>query len=377
MSLAGGTAERKRIIFHIDFDYFFAQCEEIRNPALKGRPVVVCVYSARGGDSGAVSTANYKAREFGVKSGIPIKFAKDRLNNIPEAVFLPVDHGYYEEFSNKAMSILRRYAEKLEVAGIDEAFMEVTEKVGGDFARAKELASELKGALRQEMKLSVSVGVGPNKLVAKIASDFQKPDGLTVVRPEDVKPFLAGLAVGKIIGVGKKTAERLGEMNVKTIGDLEKVEVYTLTKEFGRKIGTYLYNAGRGVDEEPVVESESVKEISRITTLKKNTNLPEEMLGDLESLCADVHKTLIEQGFSFRSVGIMLVLDDLSIKTKSRSLKSPSTSRDQLASTAKVLLGEALAETGLLVRRLGVKVSELVSSRGQVTLSGFMNEEQT
>lgn len=376
MSLNNAKDNSKiRIIFHIDFDYFYAQCEELRDPSLKGKPIVVCVYSARGGDSGAVSTSNYKAREYGVKSGIPIKLAKNKLKDVPDARFLPVDHDYYAEMSDKAMSIIRKHADKFELAGIDEAFIDVTERLERDFSRAKELAMKIKQDLREELRLACSIGIAPNKLVAKIASDYQKPDGLTLVKPEEIKHFLTNLSVGKILGVGKKTEERLNEMSVRTIGELSSIDIYALTKEFGKKIGTHLYNAARGIDEEPVVESESVTQISRITTLKKNTNAVGEMLDDLESLCRNVHKSVIEQGFSFKSIGVMLVLDDLSIKTKSRSLKSPSASNDELFKVAKALLEEAVAESQLLVRRLGVKVSELVSSKGQDTLHKFMSNK--
>ncbi len=367
-------ANKIRIILHIDFDYFYAQCEELRDPSLKDKPVVVCVYSARGGDSGAVSTSNYKAREYGVRSGIPIKLAKNKLKNVPDARFLPVDNDYYSEMSDNAMNIVRKYAEKFELVGIDEAFIEVTEKLERDFDRPKELATILKTELKKELELTCSVGIAPNKLIAKIASDFQKPDGLTLVKPEDVTPFLVNLSVGKIIGVGKKTEERLNEMGVATIGELNRISIYELTKEFGKKNGTYLYNAARGIDDEPVVESESITQISRINTLKKSTNVVQEMLDDLQSLCKDVHVSAIEQHFSFKSVGIMLVLDDLSIKTKSKSLKSPSTNQDELFKTAKTLLEEAVGESHLMVRRLGVKVTELVSSKGQDTLSKFMSE---
>jgi len=374
MSLNAKRKNMIRVIFHIDFDYFYAQCEELRDPLLKGKPVVVCVYSARGGDSGAVSTSNYKAREYGVKSGIPIKLAKNKLKDVPDAKFLRVDHNYYSEMSDKAMKILRKYADKFELVGVDEAFIEVTERLEHDFGRAEELAMTIKQELKRELGLTCSIGIAPNKLVAKIASDFQKPDGLTLVKPEEVKQFLTNLSVGKVVGVGKKTEERLNEMGARTIGELSDIDIYELIREFRKKLGTYLYNAARGIDEEPLVEGESVTQISRITTLKKSTNVVEEMLDDLKSLCRNVHKSVIEQSFSFKSVGIMLILDDLSIKTKSRSLRSPSTSEDELFKVAKVLLEEAIAESQLLIRRLGVKVSELVTSKGQDTLSKFMTD---
>jgi DNA polymerase IV (DinB-like DNA polymerase) len=363
---------KERVIFHIDFNYFFAQCEELRKPELKDKPVVVCVYSGRTEDSGAVSTANYIARKYGVKSGIPIKLAKNRLKDVSDAVFLPVDHDYYQEMSDKAMNIIKNYADKFELVGIDEAFIDVSERLNHDFYKAEEHAMEIKKRLRDGIQLICSIGIASNKLIAKIASDFRKPDGLTVVRPNEIENFLKDLSVDKIIGIGKKTEERLNQMGVKTIGELAKLDVYTLTKEFGKKNGIYIFNAAKGIDNEPIVEAESITQISRIMTLKKSTNIMDEMFADLESLCKDVHRSAMEQGLSFKSVGIILVLDDLSTKTKSRGLKSPSISYDEMFKTAKALLAEAVLESQLLVRRLGVKVTELIGSKGQDTLSKFM-----
>ncbi|MFQ5941369.1 MAG: DNA polymerase IV [Nitrososphaerales archaeon] len=363
---------KDRIIFHIDFDYFFAQCEELRRPEIKGKPIVVCVYSGRTEESGAVSTANYEARKYNVKSGIPIKLAKKRLKGIPEVVFLSVDHDYYREMSDKAMNIIQGYADKFELVGVDETFIDVSERLNHDFTLAEELAFEIKQQLKNELKLSCSIGIAPNKLLAKISSDFKKPDGLTIVNPGEIEKFLVDMNVSKIIGVGKKTEERLNRMGVKTVGDLAKLDIYKLTKEFGKKNGIYLFNASRGIDKEPVTEGESVTQISRIVTLKKSTNLVNEMLYDLEYLCKSVHRSATDQNFSFKSVGIMLILDDLSAKSKSRSLKSPSTNYNAIFKTAETLLEEGVSESKLMVRRLGVKVSELISSKGQDTLSKFM-----
>jgi DNA polymerase IV (DinB-like DNA polymerase) len=209
-------------------------------------------------------------------------------------------------------------------------------------------------------------------LVAKIASDFRKPDGLVIVQPNEVQNFLADLGVSKIVGIGKKTEERLNQIGVRTIGELAKLDIFTLTEEFGKKNGVYIFNASRGIDNEPVVETDAITQISRIMTLKKSSNLLEEMLPDLQSLCRDVQESVAKQGFSFKSVGIILIRDDLSIKTKTRTLKSPSSGYDEIVRTASELLEEALPENELMVRRLGVKVSELISTKGQDTLSRFM-----
>ena len=193
-----------RVVFHVDFDYFFAQCEEIRIPDLKSKPVCVCVFSDRGGDSGAIATANYIAREFGVKLGMPISFAKKRLEERKEAIFLPVDFDYYLEISEKAMSIIKESADIFEYVGKDEAYLDVTDRVEGNFDKASHLAQQIKNSIRDKVKLGCSIGVSSNKLIAKIASDFRKPDGLTVVSPEKVEEFLEKLKIRAIPGIGKK-----------------------------------------------------------------------------------------------------------------------------------------------------------------------------
>src|SRR5574338_853368 len=201
----------QRIVFHVDFDYFFAQCEELRNPDLKTRPVAVCVYSDRGGDSGAIATANYLARRYGVNSGMPIKFAKKKLEDVPEAVFLPTDFEYYSEISENAMNIIRNHADIFEYVGRDEAYLDVTNRTEQDFKKAAHLAQQLKNSLRTTMKISSTIGVSSNKIVAKIASDYKKPDGLTIIEPENIESFLDPLPIRSIPGIGKKSEEKLME----------------------------------------------------------------------------------------------------------------------------------------------------------------------
>ena len=196
-----------RIVFHIDFDYFYAQCEEIRNPELKSKPVCVCVFSDRGGDSGAIATANYTARKYGVKSGLPIIFAKKKLSEQKGAVFLPVDFEFYESMSKKGMDIMKKNSDIFEYVGRDEAYLDVTEKVKGDWTNAKKLAIKIKKEIKDKVNLSCSIGISQNKLISKIASDFQKPDGLTLILPEKVDEFLEPLQIGDIPGIGRKTEE--------------------------------------------------------------------------------------------------------------------------------------------------------------------------
>ncbi len=235
MIVEGPKSNTSRIIMHVDFDYFFAQCEEIRQPELHSKPVVVCVFSGRTEDSGVVSTANYVARKYGVKSGIPIRVAKSKLADVPDAVFLPLDSAYYSQVSGSAMSIISSHADRFEHVGIDECYLDVSERAGS-FDAAKSLAQDIKQNVKKHVNLTCSIGVAPNKMLAKIASDLHKPDGLTVIMPGNAAGFIAGMDVGRIPGIGPKTSERLGDLGIKTIGDLAKFDLFRLIEEFGKKM---------------------------------------------------------------------------------------------------------------------------------------------
>jgi DNA polymerase IV (DinB-like DNA polymerase) len=361
----------QRIVLHIDFDYFYAQCEEIRKPELKTKPVAVCVFSDRGGDSGAIATANYAARKYGVKSGMPIRFAKKRLEQVPNAVFLPTDFDYYADISSHAMGIIENKADIFEYVGKDEAYLDVSHKTEGSFEKASHLAQQLKNAVREKVKLTCSVGVSPNKLVSKIASDFKKPDGLTVVPLEQVELFLEPLKIRAIPGIGKKTEEKFSEMKLQTIGDLKKLDIFALNQLFGRKTGGYIFNAARGIDDELVSPRAPNIQYSKIVTLKKDSKDFDFLLENLISLCSEVHDIIKEKNLMFRSVGIQFVQTDLSNKTKSKMLKNPTSSLGELKKTAKQLLYEALEDQILDIRRLGVKVSELSEIRGQSSIESY------
>lgn len=360
-----------RIVFHIDFDYFFAQCEEIRKPELKSKPVCVCIFSDRGGDSGAIATANYHARKFGVNSGLPIAFAKKRLQERKDAVFLPADFDYYIEISEKAMEIMKNMADVFEYVGKDEAYLDVTKRLAGNFEKASHLAQQIKNTIRGKVKLSCSIGVSPNKLISKMASDFKKPDGLTIIPPDKVEDFLEPLKIRDIPGIGKKTEERFTQMNLKTIGDLKKLDVFTLNKEFGRKNGTYIFNSVRGIDNEPVKRREDTIQLSKIVTLKKDSKDFEFLYENLKEICKELHKIIRKNNKMFKSVGIQFIQSDLSNKTKSRMLKNPTENLEELQKNATQLLKEALVDQQNTIRRLGVKVSDLSEVKGQSSITSY------
>jgi len=360
-----------RIVFHIDFDYFFAQCEEIRNPELKSKPVCVCVFSDRGGDSGAIATANYTARKFGVKSGIPIVFAKKRLVEQRDAVFLPVDFDFYINMSEKGMEIMEKYADIFEYVGKDEAFLDVTKKTNGDWRKAKNLAMEIKKEIKDNLNLTCSIGISPNKLISKIASDFQKPDGLTLVLPEKVEEFLEPLKIGDIPGVGKKTEEQFSQMNFQTIKDLKELDVFTLNKELGRKSGTYIFNAVRGINKDSVKKRAPNIQYSKVMTLKKDSIEFDFLFYNLKQLCKQVYQVVLNKNKMFKSVGIQLIQSDLSNKTKSKMLKNPTLNLEELEKNVGQLLKDALEEQKITIRRVGVKVSEFSDIRDQSSITSY------
>jgi DNA polymerase IV (DinB-like DNA polymerase) len=342
----------------VDLDYFFAQCEERRNPSIKDKPVVVCVYSGRTEDSGAVSTANYVARKYGVKSGIPIALAKQKLKDV-DSVFLPVDKEFYREISDRIMEILRSHADVFEHVGIDEAYLDVTQRTKADYQEAERLAQIIKDDVLAQEQLTCSVGVGPNKLVAKIAADIQKPDGLTVVRPHELHVFLSPLHVRRLVGVGRKTEQKLETLGVRTVGQLAQFDVQKLIEIFGRKLGTYFHNTSNGVDDEPVQERSEPESLSRIATLKEDTKDSAVILDEAYRLCDEVYSRLLQLELVYRSVSIYVVAGDLSVHSRSKTFENPASDLETFKKTVKELFEKFHDESDVEARRIGVKLSSL------------------
>jgi DNA polymerase IV (DinB-like DNA polymerase) len=340
----------------VDFDYFFAQCEELRNLTLKDKPVVIGVYSGRTEESGAVSTSNYVARRYDVKSGMPLFLAKRKLEGT-DAVFLPVDYEYYEQISDRIMQILRGYATSFEQVSVDEAYLDVTAQVQGSFENSKAYAQKIKADTKNQVGISFSVGVGPNKLVAKIACDSQKPDGLTIVKQEEAQSFLSLLPVDRLLGVGKKTSVKMDSLGIKTIGDLAKYDVQRLIEIFGKTLGVYFHNAANAFDNEPVQEQGEAESISRIGTLKQDSRDLAFILQKTGELTEDVSKEVAEKNLSFKQVAIYMVMTDLSSKSRSITLEQPAKDKETIRRNVRVLFEKFLAESTLEVRRVGVRVS--------------------
>jgi DNA polymerase IV (archaeal DinB-like DNA polymerase) len=346
----------ERVVMLVDLDYFYAQCEELRNPSIKDKPVVVGVYSGRTEESGAVSTSNYIARKYGVKSGMALFMAKHKLEGT-DAVFLHVDHEYYDEVSNKIMELLRGYATNLEQVSVDEAYLDVTAQVEGSFEKAREYAQKIKADAKRLLNVSFTIGVGPNKLISKIACDSQKPDGLTIIKPDDVKCFLSPLPVDRLLGVGKKTTAKMEQMGIKTIEDLADYDVQRLIAVFGKVMGIYFHNAANGVDNEPVLEQGEAESISRIGTLKQDTRDLEFILQKTDELTQDVYREISEKNLSFKQVSIYAVMTDLSSRSRMTTLESPAKDKEIITRVVRALMEKFLGESTLEIRRVGVKVA--------------------
>ncbi|MGB9676796.1 MAG: DNA polymerase IV [Candidatus Bathyarchaeales archaeon] len=355
--------EKKRIILHIDMDHFFTAIEEREHPEFRGKPVIVGADPKEGKGRGVVSTCNYEARKFGVRSGMPISRA---WKLCPNAVYLPVNYELYTKVSNQIMNILRGYADKFEQWGIDEAFLDVTSRVK-DFSEAEALARQIKREIYEKERLTCSIGIGPNKLVAKIASDFQKPDGLTIVMEDEAEKFLAPLPVRKLLWVGRKTEQKLKAMGIETIGDLAKSDPNVLAETFG-SVGTQLYLMAHGIDKSEVEEAGRIKSISRHTTFEEDTSDFDFVLGTLDKLSEEVYSDVLKQQVYFKTVTVMVRYENFETHTHSKTMPFITNRLQDLKKTAKELI-QAYLKPKRKIRLVGVRVSNLISAEKQKTLT--------
>ena len=351
-----------RIIFHLDMDHFYTAVEEREHPEIRGAPVIVGADPKEGKGRGVVSTSNYEARKSGVRSGMPISVAW-RL--CPRAVYLPPNFPLYIRVSREIMDLVRKFAGKFEQWGIDEAFLDVTDRVGG-WAEAEALARKIKQEIKEKQNLTASIGVGPNKLVAKIASDFLKPDGLTIVKEEEVEKFLEPLPVRKLLWVGRKTEAKLKELGVNTIGDLAHYDPSVLISMFG-VMGLQMHMMARGVDKSEVEERVGVKSVSHETTFEEDTADSAVILQTLDELCDMVQKETINQHLLFKTVTVKIRYQNFETHTKSKTLPYLTNRLNDLKKTAKELLIPYMRQDRK-IRLIGVRVSSLVSGEKQKTL---------
>jgi DNA polymerase IV (DinB-like DNA polymerase) len=355
-------SEKERIIFHMDMDHFFTAVEERERPEYKGKPVVVGADPKEGKGRGVVSTSNYEARKAGVRSGMPISRA---WKLCPEAIYLPPNFPLYIKVSKEIMEIARKYADKFEQWGIDEAFLDVSARVK-DYAEAEALAKQIKREIKEKEHLTCSIGIGPNKLIAKIASDYQKPDGLTIVKEDEAKAFLAPLPARKLLWVGRKTEAKLKKMGINTIGDLARYDPTVLTEAFG-VMGTQMHLMARGIDQSEVEARTEVKSISHETTFEEDTDDAEAVLKALDTLAAEVYKEVIDQKLFFKTVTVKVRYENFETHTRSKTLAFITNRLQDLQKTARELL-KAYLKHNRKIRLIGVRVSSFVKGEKQKTL---------
>lgn len=311
---------------HIDMDAFFAAVEEKRHPEIKGKPVVI----GGSGDPtqrGVVSTASYEARKFGIHSAMPLRTA---YKLCPDAIFLPVDYREYSRVSKIIKDILREVTSELEDVGIDEAFLDVSEID----RPSEDIAKEIKKRIGEGTGLSCSIGIAHNKLLAKIASDMQKPDGLTIIKEGDIEKRIWPLPVRKLVGVGPKTEAYLNEMGVTTIGELASVPLDALIGELGKSYGNYLYGASRGMDESPIITHWEPKSSSREVTFQSDIDNWQTLAKNLAELTKEVVEDMRERDYKCRTVTVKLRFSDFKTQTRAKTLHEPSDSLELIRRNA-------------------------------------------
>jgi DNA polymerase IV len=344
-----------RKIIHIDMDAFYASVEQRDDPTLKGKPIVV------GGlpeERGVVCTASYEARKFGIRSAMPTKTA---LKRYPGLIIIRPNFRKYVKISDKLFEFYKEYTDLVESMSLDECYLDVTENKL-NVKTATEIAFNLKNRIKRELNLTASVGVAPNKLLAKIASDINKPDGVFVIKPNQINEFMNDLSVGKLWGVGKVTFQKFKEMNILTCGELQKLPMIELLDKFGI-FGETLYYFARGLDDRPVITEHEIKSIASEETFSTDIDdielIKKALLQHTETVC----ERLIQNNLKAKTVTIKIKYFNFEVITRSKSLNYCTSDAVELHNMSQKLLSKTKA---------GIKKIRLIG----VSLSNFSNEEQ-
>ena len=356
-------APRRRIA-HLDMDAFYASVELLRRPDLKGLPIVIGGRRAAAGmgpeplssyaGRGVVTTCTYEARAFGVHSGMPMMKARALC---PQALSLPLDFDEYRRYSRLFKAAIAEVAPTIEDRGIDEVYIDLTELPGD----ARAIASAIKERVRAATGLTCSIAVAPNKLLAKIGSELDKPDGLTMIEPEDLELVIWPLPAKRINGVGPKANEKLAALNIVTIGDIARETPEFLVRHFGQNYGRWLHNCAFGRDERPVVTFSEPKSRSRETTFAEDTRDFDEIAGVLVQLCQQVAEDLQKRGYAGRTVGVKLRYTDFQIVTRDNTLEVAVNDAQAIRRAAFEALARVAPQRRLVraIRLIGVRVGSL------------------
>ncbi len=345
------------MIIHVDMDAFYASVEEREQPGLRGKPVIV------GGTAegrGVVAAANYVVRQFGVHSAMPTSTA---LKRCPDAIVLPARIDYYAEVSRQIHEVFYRYTPLIEPLALDEAFLDVHGTIDL-FESAEQIGKQIKEEIWQQVELVASVGVAPNKFLAKLASDLEKPDGFVVVDQEKIGEFLDPLPVSRIWGVGRVTEKAFEKLGIRTIQQLRELPQQYLEQRFG-KLGTHAWKLAQGIDDRPVVPDREAKSISNETTFPADIDQMELLQSCLMELTEQVGRRLRRSELRGRTVHIKVRYHDFETITRSQTLATASSSTNELYQVASEMLTNRMPDRPLCARLLGMGVSGLEGAEVQ------------
>jgi DNA polymerase IV len=366
--MEASTANKSfRKIIHIDMDAFYASVEQRDDPTLKGK--AIAVGGSPEGRGGVVATCSYEARKYGVRSAMPSKKARELC---PALIFVRPRFEVYKAVSQQVREIFFRYTDLVQPLSLDEAYLDVTEDKLG-IGSAIDIAVLIKKAIKEELQLSASAGVSINKFVAKIASDLQKPDGLTFIGPSRVERFVEELAVEKFHGVGKVTAAKMKGLNIHTGADLKGWAEEDLIRQFG-KVGGFYYRIVRGIDNRPVEPSQETKSVGAEDTFPEDLQTIEQMTKELQAIAVVVNRRLTTKGLKGRTVTLKIKYHDFRIVTRSKSFSEPINELELLVSTATELLLTTDPTTarirllGITVSNFGERTSNISGTTGQLLL---------
>jgi len=353
-----------RKIIHVDMDAFYASVEQLDRPELKGKPIAV----GGGSPRGVVSAASYEARKFGVKSAMSGYLAR---KNCPDLIFVKPRFDRYKEISQKIRAIFYDYTELVEPLSLDEAYLDVTTNKKGN-PSATLIAQEIRRRILDELGLTASAGISINKFIAKVASDYNKPNGQKTVNPEEVIPFLEALEVRKFYGVGKVTAEKMYSLGIFTGKDLKEKSVEFLTANFG-KSGRYYYDVARGIHMSAVKPHRVPKSVGAERTFNENLSSEVFMLARLEQIADELERRLKKSNISGKTITLKIKYSDFTLQTRSRTLPYFIAGKALILETAKDLLYQEKLQNS--VRLLGISLANLNTEKSQKTDEDMTNEE--
>jgi len=349
---------KKRTIIHVDLNAFYPSCEVIRDNSLKGLPLIIIMSPEPIGEltRGVIASCSYEARSYGLRAAMSYVQAKKLC---PDGIFKRADFDLYTSISSDVMQLLQKFTSKIEQASIDEAYLDVTDKISDSYTAA-DLSSDIKNDLKLKLNLICSIGTAPTKVSAKIASDYQKPDGLTIISFKDVKSFLFPLKVGIVPGIGPKTEKSLNLLKITTLGDLSNYSREKLMAKFG-KIGIWMWKVANGIDDDEVISDYEAKSRSAEHTLLDETSDKTIILNELLLQAREVYDKLINENLEYRTVGIKILYNNFNSVTRSYSYKLPRSDWIGVNTPIERLIDRIDLES-TKVRKVGIKLSDLSNS---------------